>query len=169
MFNKLVDLIKEVFFIKKKASRKGKRLTSQSSKKKRTLAPSKSVKSKPSVRKTKAVDSSARPKKLQGTSAVATDSGTVKSKTKAVSIDPALKELGVITHFFERIKVVVVKLTHGGLIVGDKITIIGPKTKHVQKVWSMQVEHQDVKVAKKGQLIGLKVDKNVMVGDKVYK
>ena len=33
----------------------------------------------------------------------------------------------------------------------------------------MQIESEDVKVAKKGQLIGLKVDKIVAVGDKVYK
>ena len=33
----------------------------------------------------------------------------------------------------------------------------------------LQIESEDVKVAKKGQLIGLKVDKIVAVGDKVYK
>ncbi len=33
----------------------------------------------------------------------------------------------------------------------------------------MQVESLDVKVAKKGQLVGLKVDKIVKIGDKVYK
>jgi len=33
----------------------------------------------------------------------------------------------------------------------------------------MQIESADVKVARKGQLIGIKVDKIVVVGDKVYK
>jgi len=33
----------------------------------------------------------------------------------------------------------------------------------------LQIESEDVKVAKKGQLIGLKVDKIAAVGDKVYK
>ena len=84
-------------------------------------------------------------------------------------IDPSLVETGVITHYFERIKVCVVQLTQGTVLIGDKLTILGPKTKFVQKVWSMQIESEDVKVAKKGQLIGLKVDKLVAVGDKVYK
>jgi putative protease len=60
-------------------------------------------------------------------------------------------------------------VTKGTVLIGDKLTIIGPKTKLAQKVWSMQIESVDVKVAKKGQLIGLKVDKIVAVGDKVYK
>ena len=78
-------------------------------------------------------------------------------------------EAGVITHYFDRIKVCVVKLTQGSILIGDKLTIVGNKTKFIQKVWSMQIESEDVKVAKKGQLIGIKVDKIVGVGDKVYK
>ena len=62
-----------------------------------------------------------------------------------------------------------VKLTQGTVLIGDKLTIQGDKTKFVQKLWSMQIESEDVKVAKKGQLIGIKVDKLVAVGDKVYK
>ena len=85
------------------------------------------------------------------------------------AVDPSLVEVGEITHYFERIKVCVVKLTQGTVLIGDKLTILGLKTKFVQKVWSLQIESEDVKVAKKGQLIGLKVDKLVAVGDKVYK
>ena len=84
-------------------------------------------------------------------------------------IDSSLAEVGVITHYFGRIKVCVVQLTQGSILIGDKLTIIGNKTKFIQKVWSMQIESEDVKVAKKGQLIGLKVDKIAAVGDKVYK
>jgi len=93
----------------------------------------------------------------------------VKAKAAAKMIDPSLTETGVITHYFERIKVCVVLLTQGTILIGDKLTIQGPKTKFVQKVWSLQIESVDVKVAKKGQLVGLKVDKLVAVGDKVYK
>ena len=92
-----------------------------------------------------------------------------KSLGKSIIIDPSLAEMGEITHYFDRIKVCVVKLTQGTVLIGDKLTIIGPKTKFVQKVWSMQIESEDVKVARKGQLIGIKVDKLVVVGDKVYK
>jgi hypothetical protein len=91
-------------------------------------------------------------------------------KKKIVKKTPIKKKkVGDITHYFDRIKVCVVKVTKGSVLIGDKLTIIGPKTKFVQKVWSMQIESLDVKVAKKGQLIGLKVDKLVAVGDKVYK
>ena len=38
-----------------------------------------------------------------------------------------------------------------------------------EKVWSMQIEDQDVKVARQRQLVGLKVDRPVAKGDKVYK
>ena len=89
--------------------------------------------------------------------------------TPGVKVDPSLAQVGVITHYFDRIKVCVVKLTQGSILIGDKLTILGVKTKFVQKVWSMQIESEDVKVARKGQVIGLKVDKIVAVGDKVYK
>jgi len=92
-----------------------------------------------------------------------------KAIVSAKAIDSSLVQVGVITHYFGRIKVCVVKLTQGTILIGDKLTILGAKTKFVQKVWSMQIESEDVKVAKKGQLIGLKVDKIVAVGDKVYK
>ena len=90
-------------------------------------------------------------------------------KLKKPVIDPNLVQAGEITHYFDRIKVCVIKITNGSILIGDRLTVKGPKTSFVQKVWSMQVESQDVKVAKKGQLIGIKVDKPVAVGDIVYK
>ena len=84
-------------------------------------------------------------------------------------VDPSLVKVGEITHYFERIKVCVVKITQGTILIGDRVTIASAKSSFVQKIWSMQIESVDVKVAKKGQLIGLKVDKAVTVGDIVYK
>ncbi len=80
-----------------------------------------------------------------------------------------LVKVGEITHYFDRIKVCVIKVTQGTILIGDRLTIVGPKVQFIQKVWSMQIESEDVKVAKKGQLIGLKIDKPVRVGDMVYK
>ena len=135
MIRKIVDVLKEVFWIK------------------------------PSRKRHKPARSSTRPalSKAEGLTRPR------KEARKAVMIDPSLTQVGIITHYFDRIKVCVVKLTQGTILVGDKLTILGNKTKFVQKVWSMQIESEDVKVAKKGQLIGLKVDKLVAVGDKVYK
>jgi translation initiation factor IF-2 len=84
-------------------------------------------------------------------------------------IDPNLVKMGEITHYFDRIKVCVLKINHGTVLIGDKLTVVGPKTKFVQKIWSMQIESEDVKVAKKGELIGIKIDKPVEPGFIVYK
>ena len=93
------------------------------------------------------------------------------NKQKEIILDASRvhgEAIGEITHFFSKIQVVVVRIDKGILRVGDKIQIKGRKTNLVQRVASMQVESVDVKVARKGQLIGLKVDKAADVGDKVY-
>ncbi len=79
------------------------------------------------------------------------------------------KLVGEMTHFFSKIQVGVMKLTQGGLRNGDHIKILGSTTRLEQTVQSMQVESVDVKAARKGQLIGMKVKDKVREGDKVYK
>ena len=140
MLNKLTDLLKEVFWLKRSPA---KRPSRRPSKPKPVKA-----KQKPKVKPLK-------PAKVP--------------KVKIPAIDPNLVRTGEITHYFERIKVCVVKVTQGSILIGDRLTVKGTKTFFVQKVWSMQIESKDVKVAKKGQLIGLKVDKPVAAGDIVYK
>ena len=77
--------------------------------------------------------------------------------------------VGEITHFFSRIQVVVIKVTRGSIQWGDRLHIKGPRTDFVQKVTSLQIESVDVKIARKGQLAGLKVSKKARPGDHVYK
>jgi len=79
-----------------------------------------------------------------------------------------LQEVGKITHFFSKISVAVVELT-AALSVGDRIRVQGPTTDFEQTVDSMQIEHENVKTAKKGQSIGLKVKERVRENDTVYK
>jgi len=79
-----------------------------------------------------------------------------------------LKEVGRVSHFFTKINVAVVELS-SSLSVGDRILIKGPTTNFEQTVNSMQIEHENVKVAKAGQSIGLKVDERVRESDVVYK
>ena len=79
-----------------------------------------------------------------------------------------LKEVGRISHFFTKISVAVVELT-SMLSVGDRIMIKGPTTNFEQTIDSMQIEHDNVTVAKAGQSIGLKVDERVRENDTVYK
>ena len=79
-----------------------------------------------------------------------------------------LKEVGRVSHFFTKINVAVVELT-STLSVGDRILIKGPTTNIEQPVNSMQIEHENVTIAKAGQSIGMKVDERVRENDIVYK
>jgi putative protease len=79
------------------------------------------------------------------------------------------KLVGKVTHYFTNIGVAVVEITKGELNVGDKIHIKGTTSDFEQAVDSMQVEHENVEKAKKGQAIGLKVEQQAREGDEVYK
>ena len=79
------------------------------------------------------------------------------------------KQIGIVTHYFGNIGVAVIELS-GALKAGEKIRIVGGvDTDFEQKVGSMEVEHEKVESAKKGDAIGLKVDQKVREGYKVYK
>jgi putative protease len=80
----------------------------------------------------------------------------------------APKPIGKITHFFSKIGVAVVKLD-APLKVGDKIKIEGHGNVVEQAVDSMQVEHEQIKEAKKGMEVGMKVAGEVKEGDLVFK
>jgi len=77
------------------------------------------------------------------------------------------EKIGKITHFFDKINVAVVELS-GTLREGDKIRIKGATTDFEQTVDSMQIEHEEIKEAKKGSSIGLKVTEKVRPGDEVF-
>ena len=76
-------------------------------------------------------------------------------------------KVGNVTHYFDKISVAVID-TLATLKIGDKIKITGHE-EFEQEITSMQVEHENVKSAKKGEAIGLKVDKPVKKGDEVFK
>lgn len=77
-------------------------------------------------------------------------------------------KIGKITHYYEKIGVAVLELTDT-LAVGDTIRISGHGGEFTQTVNSMQIEHENVQTAKKGQAIGLKTDQEVKEGDEVFK
>lgn len=78
------------------------------------------------------------------------------------------KQVGVITHYFGKISVAVLKVTEGEVNVGDMIHIKGAHSDFTQQVASMQVEHQNVETAKKDDEVGMKVDQPVHEHDEVY-
>ena len=79
-----------------------------------------------------------------------------------------LKEIGKVMGFYSHISVVAIELT-GDLAVGDTIVIKGHTTNLEQPVDSMQIEHDKVEKAKKGDQIGIKVKDKVRLHDIVYK
>jgi len=76
--------------------------------------------------------------------------------------------IGKITHYYDKIGVAVIKVTRP-LAVGETIKIIGHGKEFTQTVSSMQMEHKEITKAKKGQIIGLKLDQLVKKGDEVLK
>jgi putative protease len=93
-----------------------------------------------------------------------------KQSIKISSKKPIKKDklLAVAVHYFSKIKVVVLKMK-GNLSLNDKIRIKGFTTNLKQTVTSMQIDHEPIREAKKGQEIGIKVTGKVRHGDKVFK
>jgi putative protease len=75
---------------------------------------------------------------------------------------------GKVTHYYKSIGVAAVEVSDS-LKVGDLIHIKGRTTDFEQKVESMQIEHNNVTEAKKGEVIGLKVKDYVREHDLVYR
>ena len=78
------------------------------------------------------------------------------------------KLIGKMTHYFGDIGVAVIGLSED-LKTGDNIRVIGGDTDFEQVVGSMEVEHEKVEKAKKGDSVGLKVSEKVRDGYRVYK
>jgi len=77
--------------------------------------------------------------------------------------------VGEVFQFFHKPGVAAVKLTEGGLKVGDKIHFLGHTTDFTQTVDSMQVDREPIQAAKAGDSIGVKVQDRVRPNDMVYR
>lgn len=76
--------------------------------------------------------------------------------------------IGKVTHYYDKIGVAVVELSNM-LKVGDEVKIEGHGKEFKQKVTSMQIEHEKISEAKKGETVGLKVDELVKEGDLLHR
>jgi putative protease len=77
------------------------------------------------------------------------------------------KPVGKITHYYDKIGVAVVELDKA-LKVGNTIKIVKGDTEFTQAVDSMQIDRKEVKSAKKGDSIGLKIDQPIRPGAQVF-
>jgi len=91
------------------------------------------------------------------------------SKLRTIPKEKPLPSVGEITHYFSRIGVCVIKVTAGEIRVGDRLQIRGHTTKFAQSVRSLQIENENVNVGRRGELVGLKIDKRARAGDRVFK
>ena len=76
----------------------------------------------------------------------------------------ANKVIGKVGHYFDKISVAALSLT-GPLKIGETVKI----GELVQTISSMQIEHQQVQSAKKGDDVAIKVDQPVKEGQGVEK
>jgi translation elongation factor EF-1alpha len=77
-------------------------------------------------------------------------------------------KVGEIIHYYDKIGVAVIKVL-SSLKVGDRVKISGHDKEFEQAIVSLQVEHQNIDQAKKGDDVGVKLDQPVRNGDEVYK
>ena len=78
-----------------------------------------------------------------------------------------MKKIGKITHYYGNINVAIIELS-GKLSVGDKVKFGDGDGEFEQTIESMQIDHKDIDAAKKGDMIGVKVDEKVGEGVEVY-
>ncbi len=106
-----------------------------------------------------------------------------KAKAKAVAIKrnlltplapksppgiPGEKFIGKVEDYFAKINVVALTLKET-LAVGDIFHVIGHTTDFTEEVKSIQVNHNPIRIAKKGDPIGIKVTEKARKGDNVYR
>jgi len=93
----------------------------------------------------------------------------IKKKPIKKAIKLKEKKIGKITHYFDKIKVIAIKLTDN-LSVGDTIRIEGGEnTDFKQKIVSMQFMGEKIKKGKPRQEVGIKVKEKAREGYKVFK
>ena len=81
--------------------------------------------------------------------------------------EPVFTPVGVVTHYLDKIKVVIVKLD-ADVRVGDRLVLNGENGPFKQKLKSMQINRQNVETASPGDDIGIKVSKKAVVGETIY-
>lgn len=77
--------------------------------------------------------------------------------------------LGRVIHYYDKAMVAIVRLTGGGIRVGDRVKFVHHDSEFSQPVTSMEVEHKQIKSAKKKEEVAIKVDQKTHEGALVYK
>lgn len=75
------------------------------------------------------------------------------------------QKIGVVTHYYDQIGVAVVELI-SPLKRGDHVSVCG-SADFSQEITSIQVNHESIDRANKGDVVGIKVDQAVKKGDEL--
>jgi len=81
----------------------------------------------------------------------------------------AEEKVGEVVKFFAKPCVAAIKITDGGLKVGDTIKITGHTTALTCIIESIEIDNQKVEKAVSGDYIGVKLSDRVRPGDEVFK
>ena len=76
--------------------------------------------------------------------------------------------IGTVTHYYGNLSVAVIELT-GTLQVGDVVHFLGRTSDFRQEVASLQIEHEAIDKAERGQQVAMQVIQRVRRRDKVFK
>jgi putative protease len=78
------------------------------------------------------------------------------------------KELGRVTHYFDKAMVAVIRL-NDKLAIGDTVKFVHGENEFTQTIDSMEVEHKKIQSGKAGEEVAVKVSEKTHEGAKVYK
>lgn len=76
--------------------------------------------------------------------------------------------IGKVIHYYDKLGVAIIDLQSGKLSLGQKLKFKKGEQEFTQKVESLQVDHKEVAEVKKGDSLGLKVDKPTKPGTLVF-
>jgi putative protease len=95
--------------------------------------------------------------------------GRAKKQSRLVKDALAALPTAEVTHYFPHVNAAVLRIKTGEIRVGDELLFKGHTTDFKQKVVSMQIDHEPVLIAKKGDDFGVEVKSRVRAGDLVFK
>ena len=78
------------------------------------------------------------------------------------------KQIGKVSHWYDKINVAVVKLT-GALKKGDGVKFKHGEEEFEENIESLQIDHTEVKAGKKGDELAVKLSHKAKEGSIVYK
>lgn len=77
-------------------------------------------------------------------------------------------KIGTVTHYWNHLHVAGITITRGELHTGDRIHIKGHTSDFEQTVGSMEIDHETIDAARRGDQIGLAVIEHAREHDDVY-